>query len=381
MDTESLPNCSGFTDEQLKQLALPRGITSVVCCTILVIVLVLLAILGKCYFERVCGTVIKRFTIGLTAISVPCILTYALQLKHYFHPQDDEFCEADGFLVMYTGSVQLLFTIGISLVLFVKVWKATTSWKPLDEFYEKVKAETFTCCGWKINRIEVSLYALMIVLPLLFDWIPFTTSSYGPAIAWCWIRNYAANNCSTDQAGLWEEIWIWEVPFGFVAILVLGLFMTSLCLLRYGIKHTKVHRLIEVGVLDYLFLLALLSLLFFLFAFHMIVIVYYFSVKGQHFTLWVTDSIAYPLTVTFIPLALLTVIYLPLSAMIARACHKRERQIAVHQECDQATVHRSSDWLQQPSHTTWSPLHSSIEDSENVPLVRDQQQQDYGSNG
>lgn len=142
-----------------------------------------------------------------------------------------------------------------------------------------------------------------------------------------------------------------------------------------------IYRLIEVGVLDCLFLLALLSLLFFLFAFHMIVIVYYFSVKGQHFTLWVTDSIAYPLTVTFIPLALLIVIYLPLSAVIARACHKRERQIAVHQECDQATVHRSSDWLQHPSHTTWSPLHSSIEDSENVPLVRDQQQQDYGSNG
>lgn len=383
MEAESFPKCSGFTDEQLKQLALLRGITSVVCCTILCIVLVLLAILGKCYYERsrVCGTVIKRFTIGLTAISVPCILTYALQLKHYFHPQDDEFCEADGFLVMYTGTVQSIFTIGISLVLFVKVWKATTSWKPLDEFYEKVKALTFTCCGWKVNIIEVSFYALMIVFPLLFDWIPFVTSSYGPAIsaiAWCWIRNYAANNCSTDQAGLWEEILIWEVPFGLVAILVLGLFVTSLCLL---LKHTKVHRLIEVGVLHYAFLLALLSLLFFLLALRIICLVYYFSVKGQHFTLWVTDSIAYPLTVTFIPLALLIVIYLPLSAMIARACHKRKKQIAVHQECDQATVHRSSDGQQQPSHTTWSPPHSFIEDSENVPLVRDQQQQDYGSNG
>ena len=379
METKSPPNCSGFTDEQLKELALPRGIASVVGFVILLLVLMLLLILTKCRYQRVCGTIIKRLTIGLTtAVSVPCIITYALQLKHYFNSQGDTlFCELDGYLAMYTSSVQLVFAIGISLVLFVKVWQATTSWKVLDDFCENVKTKTLTCCGLKFNKLEIVLHASMIVFPLLIDWIPFTTGSYGHTIAWCWISRYR-NDCSSDRAGFWEGIW--EVPVGFVAILILGLFVTSVCLLRYGIKNTPVHKLIEVGVLDYLFLLAFLALLFFLFALHMIVIIYYFSFKGHSFALWVVDSISYPITITFIPLALLTIIYLPFSVLIAHTCCKWHRQINIDQERDHATVHRSSQWMQQPSHTTWSPPHSSVKDSEDIPFGRDQQQQNYGSN-
>ena len=376
MEAQLPPNCSGLTDEQLKELALLRGIASVVGFVTLLLVLVLLLMLAKCYHQRVCGTVIKRLTIGLTAVSVPCILTYALPIKYYFNSQGDAvFCEIDGFLAMYTSSVQLLFAIGISLVLFVKVWKATTSWKPLDNFCENVKAKTLTCCGCKINKLEIVIYASMIVLPLLFDWIPFITGSYGATIAWCWISKYR-NDCSSDQAGFWEGIWMWEVPVGFVAIMILGLFITSLCLLRYGIKNVQVQKVIEVGVLDYLFLLAFLALLFFLFALHMAVIIYYFSFKGHTFAFWVVESIAHPLTVISIPLALLTITYLPLSAMITRMCRKWHN---IDQERDQATVHRSSQWMQQPSHTTWSPIHSSISDSEKVRLCRGQHQQDYGS--
>ena len=378
METQSPPNCSGFTDEQLKELALPRGIASVVGFVILLLVLVLLLILTKCRYQRVCGTIIKRLTIGLTTASMLCILTYALQFKYYFDSQNNTtFCEVDGFLVMYTSSVQMLFTSGFSIVLFVKVWQATTSWKPLDDFYTKVKAKTLTCCGCRVNKLEIVLYASMIVLPLLIDWIPFITGSYGPAVAWCWIRRYVRNNCSSDQAGFWEGIWIWDVPFGFVAILILGLFVTSVCLLRYGIKNTPVHKLIEVGVLDYLFLLAFLALLFFLFALHMAVIIYYFSFKGHNFAFWMVESIAHPLTVTFIPLALLTITYLPISAVMIRMCRKWH---SIEQEHDHSTVHRSSEWMQQPSHTTWSPPHSSISDSEKAPLSRNQHQQNYGSN-
>ena len=380
METQSPPNCSGFTDAQLKELALPRGIASVVGFVVLSLVLMLLLILTKCHYQRVCGTIIKRLTIGLTAVSVPCIITYALQLKHYFNSQGDTlFCELDGYLAMYTSSVQLVFAIGISLVLFVKVWQATTSWKVLDDFCENVKTKTLTCCGLKFNKLEIVLHASMIVFPLLIDWIPFITGSYGHTIAWCWISRYR-NDCSSDQAGFWEGIWIWEVPVGFVAILILGLFVTSVCLLRYGIKNTPVHKLVQVGVLDYLFLLAFLALLFFLFALHMIVIIYYFSFKGHSFAIWVVDSISYPITITFIPLALLTIIYLPFSVLIAHMCCKWHRQINIDQERDHATVHRSSQWMQQPSHTTWSPPHSSISDTEKAPLSRNQHQQNYGSN-
>ena len=97
MEAQSPPNCSGLTDEQLKALALLRGIASVVGFVVLLLALMSLLILTKCHYQRVCGTIIKRLTIGLTTASMICILTYALQLKRYFNSQGDAvFCEGDG---------------------------------------------------------------------------------------------------------------------------------------------------------------------------------------------------------------------------------------------------------------------------------------------
>ena len=71
-------------------------------------------------------------------------------------------------------------------------------------------------------------------------------------------------NCNTNTVGLWEQIWLWDVPFGIAAVLTLVLLIGSLCLLGYGIKNAKVHnyKLIEVGIIDYLLLLVFLVLVF-----------------------------------------------------------------------------------------------------------------------
>ena len=47
MDPEIYKNCSGFTDEELVALALVKGISSAVCCSVLSVVLVTLVILMK----------------------------------------------------------------------------------------------------------------------------------------------------------------------------------------------------------------------------------------------------------------------------------------------------------------------------------------------
>ena len=67
------------------------------------------------------------------------------------------------------------------------------------------------------------------------------------------------------MAGLWEQIWLWDVPFGVVAFLTLVLFIASLCVLGHGVKNTKAQKLIEVGVLDFVLLMAFLVFILFLY--------------------------------------------------------------------------------------------------------------------
>ena len=113
----------------------------------------------------------------------------------------------------------------------------------------------FTHHDMKISKPEVAIVASVIVLPLLFDWIPFTTNSYGQHATWCWIR-ILEQNCTTNSAGQWEQIWLWNVPFGMASFMILTLFVGSLCQLGYGIKNAKVHRLIQVGTVVYLLFLS-----------------------------------------------------------------------------------------------------------------------------
>ena len=202
MDGEfSFQNCSKFTQKQLMVVALTRGITAAICCAVLLIVLVLLITVAVLVKRKVCGTVVKRLTIWLTAATVPYQAVLVLHLESHLLPRDEKSCKAYGFLLQYFGSVQLLFTLGISMVLFFKVWDATP-WKPerVDSCYKRIKECTFVCCSCKINKLEVVFLVLVFGLPLLFDWVPFTTNSYGATGLWCWIRSIEHHtHCRTSR--------------------------------------------------------------------------------------------------------------------------------------------------------------------------------------
>ena len=371
-----LKNCSGLTEEQLMAVAYARGITAATCCVILLMVLVVLLILAIVDCQRVCGTVVKRLAFGFTAANVLYEFTLALNLKYYFDPEDWRFCQADGFFDQYFGSVQLLFTLGICLVLFLKVAKVTCSGKYFDECYKKAQGNNVTCCSKEINKVEIALLSSIFGLPLLFDWIPFTTHSYGPSGSWCWIRSFE-NDCSEHNAGLWEQIWLWGIPLGLVILITLGTFVTSLCLIGYAIKTVKLETPAKVGITDTFLSLAFLA--FMLILSPPQVIAYSYSFKGDRYLFWVSNAVSTPLTGTFVPLALMILIHLPLSSCVYYKRHTHTGHRSLEQFEDQATLHRSSDWsaINQPSHTTWDSPHSQY-GSANVSLVREQLQ-DYGS--
>jgi len=95
------------------------------------------------------GTALKRLTFGFTVSTVLYQIIVAMNLRYYYHPDDVKFCQADGFLFQYLAAVGLLFTLGISLVLFFKVWELANPWKPAFvealNLKKNAKECTFTC--------------------------------------------------------------------------------------------------------------------------------------------------------------------------------------------------------------------------------------------
>jgi len=97
-DLNTFKNCSNFTDDKPRVIALARGVSAAVCCVVLSIVLVALVILAALpkLRKRLCGTVIKCLTFGIIAVSVAYQLNFALHLVHYYYP-DNGYCQANGF--------------------------------------------------------------------------------------------------------------------------------------------------------------------------------------------------------------------------------------------------------------------------------------------
>jgi len=350
-DLNAFKNCSNFTDEETRSIALVRGVFAAAGCGILSFVLMALVVGAKPpkSRKRLFGTVIKRLTFGAIAVSVAYQLNLALHLVHYYY-QDNGYCKVNGFFNQCFASVLLLFVLEISLIMFFKImWKAIPSWRLLHNV-RKAQRNTFTCCGWKINKLEVLNLVALAFLPLVINWIPFATNSYGQFGAWCWII-YLNEDCSTHVTGLWELIWLWYALSGAAAFLVLVLFIASLCVLGYAAKNAKAHKWIKVSIIDYVLGLALLFFLYFLY------VVGLASFGFGRFNSWMISAIGVPLTVTFIPLALLVTIQLPISSTIFGLQHKPQSRS--HREGESKTVNESDSSLDTP-YSHWTPLHSSI---------------------
>ena len=104
-------------------------------------------------------------------------------------------CQAIGFLVQYSIWTLLLLTSFVSfhltsLVLFHKMFK----------------------------KLELFYILFAILFPLLFSWIPFIHDTYGLAGAWCWIRAFGHEDCSTYQEGLIEQYVLWYGPLFVILI-------------------------------------------------------------------------------------------------------------------------------------------------------------------
>ena len=366
-----LTSCSNRNFSELQTLTLARGITSAVCCFIWVIVLVVLLIFAKCYYQRACGTCVKRLTFGLTisTILLQCFLT--LNFVHLI-PKFNEmnnctcnFCKADSFLFPYFQGLQLLFILEICIVLIFKVleatpWKCTSIHEKIKEWncktlHKKTKENTScwfmtTVCS---HKLEFAVYATTFILPLVLSVIYFTTCQQSYGSVWC---AFCRNRSQGQVAG----IVLRDAPYALVALLIILLFTASLCLLCFVTKDAKFQKLLKaVGAIDTLSFLVFLVLMFSLDVIEVGIQSAALS-NSSSWGLWISYAVITPISTTFIPLPLLVAIHLPLSSLMAHTCRKHPQP--THRGSEIATFRRSSHDIQ-PSHTTFDPPHSSYLES------------------
>ena len=305
----------------------------------------------------------KRLTVWLTAVTFLSQLLLALNLipliDYNFFFRNVILCQVYGFAIQYSWSVQLLFMLGVSLLLFSKILEASP-WKPayVTALQERVKGRTFTCHGWEFSK-EISFLIAGFVIPFLFDLIPFMTNSYGHFGPFCWIHDIETD-CSTHMPGQVQQIILLIVPFAILAVLTFGLFSVSVYLLHSEIKNARVQ---AVGIIDTISFIAYLGFILMLCIFNVTALS--MPHENQKFLLWIIAAMASGL---WIPASLLLPIQCALFSNIARICCKRKRQSRRHHrqgESEAVTMHKT-ELNVMPSHTTWDPLHSSGEDSEHM---------------
>lgn len=131
------------------------------------------------------STTLQRLFVYLTFSNLLYSAALSLHTEHYFcYDQQLQYyvCKVIGFFDQYTGSVQLLLTLGIAVKLFHKVF----SFCP-----QRRKKFTEGCLSWHHFAFEAVFVAACFVLPCTVIWYPFTVDGpggYGVEGAWCWIE-------------------------------------------------------------------------------------------------------------------------------------------------------------------------------------------------
>ena len=293
----SFANCTTLTDQNVRDLALARGITGLLCFVLCVLTLIIELVLA-CWVRDL-RTILNRLFIYLTISTVAYLFVLSLHIEHYFqYPHQHNFCIAVGFLDQYTGSVQLCFTLGVAVYLFYKTFSRCQGRIKLPPCMEKRY-----CNYW----LELLFVVLSFLIPLGFDWIPFALVPYGQTGPWCWIESLVSKCNLTNQAFL-EQMMLWYVPFGLVAfcsfLLILAMIIMFVWMHHRKMLRDKISGIIKeqcllLGFLVVFCILWLIEVVTRLVLYH----------NESAYGLWVIYAISTPLSGVIIPIGFIA--YLP----------------------------------------------------------------------
>ena len=219
----SFYNCTDLTKSDIKHLVLARGLTAVIC-----FIACLFTLVGMVAFMIKEKTCTKASRLFLYAIIVSLIYLFVLvfHLEHYSHyTAEGVGCKAVGYLDQATGFLHLLFMAWIAFYLLYKAFEFRgPDDHPLllphcniPRLPEGCKCITTPCCS------ELRAWIVCTFLSGFIAAIPFMgdATPYGETGPWCWIKSLN-NDCSVSKGGLAEQLLIWYIPFGGVALISFG---------------------------------------------------------------------------------------------------------------------------------------------------------------
>lgn len=293
-DTFLLSNCTGFNHTRLRELALIRGATGMVC-FFLCLLTFLLEMIFICSKGK--STTLQRLLMYLTIATLLYTGALSLQIEHYFRYNQRaqcDLCTAVGVLTQYSGSVQLLLTLSIVAKL--------------------VHTVSSLCCATKEHQLsrnhlkfEVLLVIACFVLPCSLIWIPFVLKDgiYGEFGSWCWITTMK-RGCHFSKNSFLEELLLWYVPFIFVSTLTLIIILTILILLLAYTYFYHTHKVIRGKVRTVLtetLLLLPFCIIFCCVCITEVTIVVFYYHNSSNYIMWMFYAFSAPIGGITMPIA------------------------------------------------------------------------------
>ena len=179
---------------------------------------------GLCCVLALVAVCVKRlyrqciYRLAMYQVTVSLLQSCSLSLRFILIDYDEEklhhhaSCRATAFLGQYFVMMNLSFISWLTFHLFCYV-----------VFFKNMK------------KLEWLYVSASILVPLLVACVPFTTDSYGPSGAWCYIRSVRHTNCSgePDPVGVTEQFTLYYGP----AALMLILNIIAIVVMTIAIMH------------------------------------------------------------------------------------------------------------------------------------------------
>ena len=172
--------CFNFTREEFEAITRTKnvlcGISLSACCGAVVLIVLIKSytlFVHRLSLYLIIATFFKSLTFIL--MSVPVTYNDQDQRTEVINNSNSKaLCNATGFLIQYTGWVEMLLVTFIILYLLLLVF---------GKLFEK--AQKF--------KYEATVVLVSLLFPTTFNWIPFIHNLYGLAGPWCWIEIGSSN--------------------------------------------------------------------------------------------------------------------------------------------------------------------------------------------
>ncbi len=272
----NLTNCSLFTSERAKTLAMYRGYAALCVAIALLFLLAIVFTIREFDIRLFGGNESRRrsclvengerlFIYMVLAAILPSIGFTLHGFEHKYaseYGHTSELCMISAFLVQAFGWTEFLIMFGVAVSLLATFFYTSTNGNGtggtgLTESSTSglsiLRETMISPCTRKACIWETTFLTFAIVFPFAINWVPFLYGDYGEAGPWCWITS-VRHDCTHSKRGFAEQLGLWYIPFVVISVVInLVIFVTACVSCR--LPHSKSRR---VGFLLFYYFLYLL---------------------------------------------------------------------------------------------------------------------------